>query len=288
LIEWASSQAHVSALILGGSRARPEANADEWSDWDIHLLTSDPERYGTTEWLTEIAPCWCAHSGITPRGVRKISAVFAGGWEADFIPLAAWQMRLVYWAMKYPGLRGLMPERLRSGIHETRDFMLGSGYRLLAGDRRWLTRLESLQVDWPTRVMGKEKFLEIQSAFWTRAIWLCKRITRSEHRAAMYGMNQLWGDLIYPLLCEEARSGGQKPRPEARKAEVWLNQQRLKQTAFFIGPDSKRLADTLLSAIELFCDVTNGIAEKHSYPLPNRTDAEQWLRSELARITDRA
>ena len=84
IIKWARKQPDLEALVLGGSRARIGGVADEWSDWDFHLITSRPQRYQDTAWLEEIASCWCAYAERTPRAVIKVSAVFASGFETDF------------------------------------------------------------------------------------------------------------------------------------------------------------------------------------------------------------
>ena len=172
LAAWARQQADLAALVLGGSRARPDGGADQWSDWDFHLITTRPERYQSTGWLAGIAPCWVAHAERTPRGFVKISAVFAEGFEADFVPLAAWQMKVVYAAMRLPARAGWMPRRLVRGIQETRGFMLGSGYRLLAGGADWTERFTALEKDWPVIELTAEEFAQHTAAFWQKTVWV--------------------------------------------------------------------------------------------------------------------
>ena len=42
---WAQQRDDLRAALLVGSRARTDRPADAWSDFDIVLVTTDPERY---------------------------------------------------------------------------------------------------------------------------------------------------------------------------------------------------------------------------------------------------
>lgn len=284
IIAWASDQSDLSALILAGSRAGGEEKIDVWSDWDFHLISTRPGRYDNTAWLGQIASCWCANVERTPRGVLKVSAVFDGGYEADFVPLASWQMKVVYWAMGYPEMARLMPGRLWRGIHETRHFMLGSGYRVLLGGNEWERRLRSLRVDWPRRELPAAELAKHVEAFWQKAVWVFKKIARPEPRSAMHWLHLLVVNHVYVMLEEEARSAGRTPRPEARKAEQWLDEKRLNQTEFVTGADPQVLARALLSQITLFREVSEGIASRRQITLPDYRAVEHWLRDNLERI----
>ncbi len=272
-------------MVLGGSRARTEVPADRWADWDFHLISSHPERYRQADWLAEIAPCWVAHVERTPRGFVKISAVFEHGFEADFVPLAAWQMKLVYAAMRHPAWAGGMPRRLVRGIQETRSFMLGSGHRLLAGGARWSERFTALQAVWPGLELTAPEFAYHSAAFWQKAVWVFKKIARPEPRSAMHWLHLLSVHHVYVLLAEEARLAGRKPRPEARKAEEWLDGIRLQQTAIETGIDQRLLARALLAEITLFREVSDQVAVARGFTRLDHADVEAWLRAELTRLT---
>lgn len=285
LIAWASSQPGLEALVLGGSRAGGGGNADVWSDWDLQLITTRPEDYRNSGWLSGIAPCWCAHVERTPRGFIKVSAIFADGLEADFMPLASWQMKLVYAGMRHPGWANLMPYRLRHGIQETRGFLLGSGHRLLVGSPVWEKRFEALQIEWPAVAMTAAEFAQHTTAFWQKAAWVFKKIARPEPRSAMHWLHLLVMYQVYPLLAEEARLAGFVPRAEARKAEQWLGEERLQQTAIETGPNQRVLARALLAEIALFREVSDHVAARRGFTRPDCAAIEAWLRAELGRLT---
>lgn len=283
IIDWAKRQPDVEALVLAGSRAVVGAS-DRYSDWDFQLITSQPARFAHGNWLEEIAPCWCVHAARTPRGVIKVSAVFEGGWEADFVPLASWQMKLVYWAMKRPGFANWMPRRLRIGITETRAFMLGTGYRLLVGHAVWESRFNALDIPWADPGLSLVEFGGHIEAFWQKSVWIGKMIIRPEPRSAMHWLHILVTEHTYALLAEEARIAGRVARPEARKAEQWLDARRLQQTDIVTSVDQKVLARALLSEIALFEEVSESVATSRGFKLPERTAVAAWLRGELGKI----
>lgn len=284
IVNWAEERRDIDALILAGSRAGPPGAADDRSDWDFHVVSARPQAFHGTAWLAAIAPCWAAHAGITARGVMKVTAVFVGGWEADFIPLATWQMKLVYASMRRPGWAPLMPGRLRRGILETRAFLLGSGFRVLKGGPKWTGRLEALSTPWAEAVLAPEQFAKHVASFWPLAVWLAKRVARAELRAAVLWHAKLMTEQVYPLLAEEARLAGKKPRPEARKAEQWLGPERLAQTRIAPGLTAPEQARALLATIDLFQSTASSVAAQRGFPLAPHGELEQWLRRELARL----
>lgn len=284
IIAWAERNPAVEALILAGSRAKPTAGADRLADWDFHLISNRPEQFQGTAWLEQIAPVWCAHSERTPRGVIKVSAIFEGGWEADFVSLATRRMKLVYWGMRHPEWKSCMPLQLKSGIQETRAFLLGSGYRLVSGANGWKSRLNALEVDWPVRAMSVQEFENDVSGFWQQGVWICKKIVRAESRSAMHWLHKLVTDRVYTLLAEEARLAGRPARPESRKAEQWLDGKRLEQTAIVTSIDRQVLAHALLTEILLFEDVSHVVASARGFALRDYSAVATWMRAELSEL----
>lgn len=283
IVSWARARRDVAALVLIGSRAQAGAEVDEWSDWDFHVITRDPRKFLPPVWLPAIAPCWCAHVDRTERGVEKLSVVFAEGREADFVLLQSWKMKLVCWAMRHPRLARAYPEPLLAGVRNLR-LIAGPGHRVLLGGRDWEDRYAALQVPWPEPGFSEERFQRCQSAFWRHAVWIFKKTARGELRAAARWHARELADALYLVLAEEARLAGRVPRPEARKAEQWLDPERLRQTATFAGGDARSQAAALLGAIDVFRAAVDTVAAARGFPAPPYAEVEQWLRGELAKV----
>ena len=285
IIEWALRQSDIVALVQMGSRVQAGAVADVLSDWDFHLISTQPQRYFSPDWLAGIAQPWCAYAERTPRGVIKVSAIFENGLEANFIPLASWQMKLVYWSMRHPEWVKWMPARLHRGINDTRVILLGSGHKVLIGGKAWEQRLTALNVPWASMRMSAEEFSKHAAAFWPKSVWVAKKIARPEPRSAMHWLHKLVIEHVYAMLEEEAWLAGQVARPQALKAEKWLDERRLRQTAIVTGIEQALLARALLAELDLFVEVSASVASRRGFALPDYTAVEAWLRTELAKLT---
>lgn len=284
VIAWARTLPDLEALVQIGSRVQPGALVDAWSDWDYQLIVRQPARYHNRDWPAQIAPCWSAHFERTERAVTKLSAVFVGGWEADFVLLSAWQMKLACRAMRHPAAQGWFPGVLRQGIHNLR-LVAGPGHRVVLGGRAWERRYAALAMPWPEPGFKEEDLQHHASAFWRHAVWVVKKILRGELRAALRWSHVELSGHTYALLAEEARLEGRAPRPEARKAEQWLGARRLQQTAITTGPDQAGLARALLAEMTLFREVTQSVAARRGFAVPDYGAVEAWLRAELGKIT---
>lgn len=281
LVAWVRAQPGVEALVQIGSRVQPGGVVDAWSDWDYQLIVRDPASYENRDWPAQIAPCWTAHLERTPRGVMKLSAVFAGGWEADFVLLPAWQMKLVFWAMAHPGLQPFYPPALRQGVANTR-LWLRPGHRVVLGGPAWEKRLAALAGPWPETGFTADDFLFHAAGFWRHAVWAAKKIRRGELLAAQRWAHVELREHTFALLAEEARLEGRAPRAEARQAERWLGEARLRQTAALTGTTPRALAGALLAELTLFREVTASVAAHRGWPVPDYAAVEAWLRTELA------
>lgn len=287
IVAWARRQPDVKALIQIGSRAQAGRNFDKWSDWDFHLVSTSPQKYYGTSWLAEIAPPWCVNAERSSRGNMKVSVVFEEGLEADFVLLASWQMKLLYWGMKHPELAKWMPKRLHQGILEMRVILMNSGYRVLLGGASWEKRMAALDVQWGSRRMNEEEFNRHTSAYWQKAVWVAKKIARPELRSAMHWLHKLVLQHTYALLEEEAWLAGKGARPEALKAEKWLDAKRLAQTEIETEFSQSSLASALLAELSLFEDVSANIAKVNGFALPDYSAVAAWLRAELNPLVEK-
>lgn len=100
----------------------------------------------------------------------------------------------------------------------------------------------------------------------------------------MHWLHKLIIEHVYAMLEEEAWLSGRVARPQALKAEKWLDERRLKQTAIETGIDQRSLACALLAELDLFVEVSASVASRRGFALPDYSAVEAWLRSELAKL----
>ena len=84
-VTWAQAQPDVRAAVIIGSRARDDHPADEWSDLDIIVFTTNPEHYiASADWVENIGAPWLTFVERTPDGGWERRVLFAGGLDVDF------------------------------------------------------------------------------------------------------------------------------------------------------------------------------------------------------------
>jgi aminoglycoside 6-adenylyltransferase len=95
LVPWAESRSDVLAMVIIGSRARTHHPADEWSDLDTILFTTDPDLYAPgLSWQAELEtrlglPVWFAAHSRTERGDRETEFVLQDGLKLDIFYMRA-------------------------------------------------------------------------------------------------------------------------------------------------------------------------------------------------------
>src|SRR5262249_9165558 len=74
---WAATQPSIRALIVIGSRARPDHPADRWSDLDMVLFSSDRDHYAAdSEWLHLFGDAWLVYREMTGDGDSEWYALY--------------------------------------------------------------------------------------------------------------------------------------------------------------------------------------------------------------------
>ena len=83
-VAWAQTRPDIRAVLAIGSRARRAHPADEWSDLDLILLTTDARPYAGDAWLSALGVVWVACVEEANPGDPDVQVIFAGGVKGDF------------------------------------------------------------------------------------------------------------------------------------------------------------------------------------------------------------
>ena len=117
---WAEQQPDVRALIVVGSRGRSRQPADAFSDLDLLMLTTSPERYLVDPtWPGVLGELWLAARSRTLPGDPEWEMLFDGGLKVDIVavpapeetPLGEVLARIPYQAVLGRGVRFLFTRR---------------------------------------------------------------------------------------------------------------------------------------------------------------------------------
>jgi len=189
-VKWAENQEDIRASIIIGSRARVETVADEWSDLDLIIVTSSPERYTSdTRWLDNLGKYHLTflEKTATGDGVER-RVLFDGGLDVDFpiIPLNAF----------------------RNHTLSSDDLlMLSRGWRILIDKDNELASI-SKKLPEPTKPAHPSpiEFDNCVNDFFYHAVLAVKKFKRGEHLYAKSVCDTYMKRLLLKMISWHARA----------------------------------------------------------------------------------
>jgi aminoglycoside 6-adenylyltransferase len=188
-VKWARTEKSVRAAILIGSRARRERPADQWSDFDLILIVTDPQLFlSRTDWLEKIGqPRLTFLESTATGGEMERRVLFDGGLDVDFAVIPNKDARGLVWYLRiqkrFPFLLRLFPGPARRMAQTVSGFfdILRRGVRILVdkdGLSEYLDRAPA--TDESARLPAQAEFLEAVNDFWYHSVWTAKHLRRGE------------------------------------------------------------------------------------------------------------
>jgi hypothetical protein len=280
LAKWAHARNDIQAFVQIGSRVQADGRADAWSDYDYQLITSCPGRYLDGAFARQISRCWAVGTNRAFGNATKISAVYDGALEAEFVILKHWEVVVATTALRWPNLDGWWPRILRRGIEDLQG-VAGSGWRMIKGGSKWEQRYGRLR-PFQER-LTHDDFDRLCDEFWSHFVWAVKKAERGEFLAAQRAFHEILFERALSLLQEEGLLEDKMARPRGRRAEQWLSPARLQSVRIPTSPDR----DSLLAAFDrvaaLFADVSDVVARKNCWDCPSYPEARAWLTKHTSR-----
>lgn len=273
LVAWASDRQDIRAAVVIGSYARADRPADEWSDLDIVLIASDPERYlSTAEWLRQFGDPWLTFVEPTPVGnLRERRVLYAGALDVDFTVMTP----------------GLLPQMVQDSAAAE---ILRRGMRVLLDKdgeveaaRRAVPPRESALPDPPTL----STFTDTVHDFWYHAVWTAKKLRRGELMTAKTCCDGYMKQLLLLMLEWQARARHGRTYDtwfRGRFLEDWADRQTLTQLgeafAHYQADDVRR---ALFGTMGLFRSLATDVAGRLGYRYPAVADrqASGWVTTTL-------
>jgi aminoglycoside 6-adenylyltransferase len=178
--KWAATCSDIRAAIVAGSGARIEHSADEWSDLDIILITTDPDHYlSTSDWINNFGKPLLTFVDTSTASNDKLRAVlYEGMLDVDFVPLNYEDMRKsAQW----------VDQTIKAGVDQDALAWIwnvyGRGVRILI-DKDGIantfgavaTSVKKPSPPKPTL----EEFLEVVDDFFYHAVYTAKHLRRGE------------------------------------------------------------------------------------------------------------
>jgi aminoglycoside 6-adenylyltransferase len=164
ILTWAGGQHDLIALIMTGSRARPDGDLDEFADYDLEIFSRQPAKYTEdSQWMNEIAPVWVfLPLTSSSRGCPTRLIIFEGGLKVDFSILPAEAL-----------------EEMASSV--ALDELYEPGYRVLIDKTGVTAKLPAPSYRLPARKAPSEaEFRATIDEFWFEAYHIPKYLRRGD------------------------------------------------------------------------------------------------------------
>jgi len=281
LSAWAEARDDIRAVVLIGSRAQEGGGLDSWSDYDYQLITTRPGRYRDGSFCGELGPCWAYGAHVAFGNSVKVTAVYEGALEVDFVVLRHLDMLVATTALRWPGTGRLWPRVLRRGVTDLR-IVVAPGWRVVKGGALWEARYSRIK---PYRaVMTEGEFNGLCGHFWAQLVWTAKKAERGELRACQRGLHEHLVDSSLRMLQEEALLGGRQAYPLGRRAEQWLTSEQLAGTDFATRPDRAALMGAVGQIAGVFSMSSAAVAAAKGWRRGDYAEVRAWLAG-LGRVT---
>ena len=250
---WAATQPTIRTIIVVGSRAR--GNHDRWSDLDLVIFTTDPERYiADPGWLHSFGDPWLTFLENAGGGDPEWFVLYDGGLKLD--------------AMLYRTDDATLDLDAMLAAFPYQD-VLSRGVRILfdrSGSPRYITPKPFMSPP-PTQ----EAFIHLGDGFLLNAVTGAKFIARGDLWRAQRWLSENLRRLLLTLV--EWHAYGRDTWYGGRFIETWADP-RVLETLPQIFPqyDPSSMKRALLAMLDLFRWLGQETADRFGYEYPAAHD----------------
>lgn len=274
LSSWAHARGDIKALVQIGSRVQPGPAADAMSDFDYQLITSRPADYRDGSFSEGIGRCWAHGSSVAFGNVLKVTAVYEGALEADFVVLRHIEVLIAVTALRWPRTARFWPRALSRGVADLRG-VAGSGWRVIKGGPLWERRYS--RISFFSAPAGEKEFNSWCGEFWSQLVWVAKKVKRGELRAAQRGIHEHLVENLLRMLEQEALLGGRSAYPRGRRSELWLTPEQMRATDICTRPERSILIPALGQVCDAFARSSASVAAERGWKAPDSAGIRAWL-----------
>lgn len=276
ITRWGMLRSDIRSLTVVGSRARVDRPADQWSDLDLLLVTTDPQPYLVSgDWLDDIAPVRLTFLEATAVGnLVERRVLFDGAHDVDltFVPT------------------NLIQQMLHADVPDDVATVFRRGTRVMF-DKDTLMQRVLASVS-PTSIavspLTQAAFRQVVHDFLYHGMWTAKKLRRGEVWVAKMCCDAYMKTLLLHMLEWHTRV------TKGEEQDIWHNGRFLEQWAnphvlaalkdafaYYDAPDIHR---ALLNTLALFRWLAEETAQKLEYDYPTQTHdyIVRWIEEQFA------
>lgn len=264
-VAWAHTQPDIRGAFVLGSRARSERPADDWSDLDLVVCTSDPQRLlHSDDCLEALGTPWISFlEPAAAGGLLERRLLFAGGIDVDLIPLPV----------------AAAQQFIEQGLPEEVADVIRRGAQIVLDKDGLLQRMTTLVGAPPTKQPpSPEAFGNLVNDFWYHAVWASKKLRRGELWTAKLACDGYMKRLLLTMLQWQAHT------THGWQSDTWHNGRFLEQWgdphavaaladafAHYNEADVRR---ALFATMDVFRRLATETAERLGYVYPQQADTQ--------------
>lgn len=279
-VAWAQGRDDIRAALVIGSRARVDRPADQWSDMDIVVVTSEPERYlSDGAWLDELAPSWLTFLERAGAGEgMERRALFENAVDVDFVPFSTEAAEVIAEHGWPPEIAGIIRRGMRVALDKD-----GWGERLALPP-------EETPAARPSALPDASAFANTVNDFWFHAVWTAKKLRRGELWTAIECLTgfMMWCALhMIEWHARATRGPNVDTWHNGRFLDVWADPRALEGLRRgFAHYDAQDIARGLLATMDFYRWLTQETAAALGYPYPTEADERTtaWVSDSLAEL----
>ncbi|MGN0553685.1 MAG: aminoglycoside 6-adenylyltransferase [Oscillospiraceae bacterium] len=263
LMDIAQTDENLTSVITIGSSVRAYSAADEYSDIDIIISTSEPEKWLYGDMPSKLGEIMISFVEPTLGGGMERRVLYNGSLDVDLIVFT--------------------PEQLQNAVMSgAAAEVMNRGYSVMY-DSMGITKLIEEYVKPDTRhiTMTESEFVNRTEDFWFHTVWAAKKILRGELWTAKmcidaYLKNHLLSIMEFDrYLCDKTDIWH-----NGRFLEKWAGAENVeKLESCFAHYDREDMINALKNTAAIFSKNAHSAAEKSGYTYPEK--AEQYAKSLL-------
>ena len=251
---YAAKDEDIRAVVAIGSSTRTTVKADEFSDLDLFIVTTDPDRWYSGEYPAKIGNVSIAFIEPTLGGGKEYRCIYEADLDVDMIVLS--------------------PEQMEAAAKEgVLEWVMNRGYQVLYDAQGYSELLAQYVTHGNSKPeMPEIEFKNIVNDFYFHNIWAYKKLKRGELWSAKmcvdaYLKQRLLRMIEFYCCGLEGKDVWHDVRFIDRWADNWILKDMKKCYAHYEAEDVKSALD---ATHLLFEKVTGRIAEAEGYAYPER------------------